>query len=181
MSTLLSISNALLWVFMIFQFICFIMLAKLVANFLNRFRISNTSVAPVKLHVGVQAPLFRETDQNGQIVALSETEGKPTLLLFTDDSCSICKQLIPTLPTLKEHTDIRIIVIAHERKDAQIKDIPDGVHFLRSDQIIEDYLFPGAPAMILVDHKRYIISNEIVNSSHQLEVFLRHSLKSTNS
>lgn len=178
MDTFILVSIILLWVVVILQFGLFILLAKLVGQFLSRMRLaSNGQAVQYSLGVGDQAPLFREKDQAGRMRVLAETEGKQTLLLFSQDGCEICARVIPELPKLQEQTGMRILVLSPDGQGEHKlgPDVP--VSIIRSQDVLDSYMNPPAPTMMLLDEKNYIMAKESVFSSRQLEILILHHLK----
>ncbi|MFD2169220.1 TlpA family protein disulfide reductase [Tumebacillus lipolyticus] len=151
MDTFVTISIILLWVFMIAQMVVIYFLAKLVAGFLNRFRLIQPEVEYLKIGIGQQAPMFREKDQHGNLIKLSDLQGRPTMLLFVRESCNVCKRVLPELSVLATSMkSLRIIVITGTDADGPSFELPGGIHLLRSDEIFENYYIRKVPEYVLV-------------------------------
>ncbi|WP_157721976.1 TlpA family protein disulfide reductase [Tumebacillus avium] len=180
MTTFLVISNIVLWVVVILQFLLFFTMTRSVSQFLKRFQINATDTAQnAVLLLGSRAPLFSELDHRGEIVTLNKNEGRATLLLFTLDTCSICQSIIEKLPQLfKDSPDLRVIVVAPEDLGAPVKPIPDGVSMIRSHSIMENYKIQNVPFFVLIDAQGYVADfDHIGNISDLIEVMKFTPLK----
>ncbi|MED4572684.1 TlpA family protein disulfide reductase [Brevibacillus agri] len=162
MENIVITSNVLLWVVVFIQMGFLYFLAKMVAEFLNRIRLTNKGVTLNSLRVGSKAPQFREKDQYGTTIKLSEHNGT-TLLLFAQESCGTCKSLIPELGLIKKLNDsIRILVISKQPFNNTLQ-IPENVHYIHSAVVFENYLISKVPTVMLVDNDLTIISiNDIL-------------------
>ncbi|WP_254613161.1 redoxin domain-containing protein [Brevibacillus sp. HB1.2] len=155
-------SNVLLWVVVFIQMGFLYYLAKMVAEFLNRIRLTNRGVTLNSLRVGSKAPQFREKDQYGNTIKLSEHNGT-TLLVFAQESCGTCKRIIPELGLIRKLKDnIRILVISKQPLNSTLQ-IPENVHYIHSAVVFENYLISKVPTVMLVDNDSTLISiNDIL-------------------
>ncbi|TCP57655.1 peroxiredoxin [Tumebacillus sp. BK434] len=173
MDSFLYISNAILWVFMIIQLAILVTFAKLVAKFLNRFHLSGRQAAMLSLQTGEKAPLFREKDQNNNMIKLSDYDGNKTLLIFKSDSCPVCKDLLDQLPALKEAAaSTRIIVVAAEGDNVTHQDSANGIHFVRSNEVISNYFITKFPTVLVINEYGTILNIESVGHYEQVEQML---------
>ncbi|MFC4768171.1 TlpA family protein disulfide reductase [Effusibacillus consociatus] len=172
---LLVWSNILLWIFMIIQLGIIFLLSKLIANFLNRFRLSQGKIEQLKLNIGDRAPLFREWDQNKNLVKLAENNGKNTLLVFTSAGCNICKEVLPQLPLLStSFPSLRIIVVSRDLNVELIKTLPPEIHFIGSEEIMENYFIQKVPTVVVIDENGIITELETINTFRHLTSILEH-------
>lgn len=170
MNTFLVVSNVVLWVLLIAQLIVFFFVTRWTAKFVQNFQVaapgSQSKSAPV---VGSRAPLFSEEDHRGDIVTLNKSAGRRTLLLFTLDTCSICQQFMEELPTLwQRDADLRIVVVAPEDLAAPDKEVPQGVSFIRSHSLMENYMIQQVPFAVLINSQGYIEEAERIANLRQV-------------
>ncbi len=169
METFLLISNIGLWIFVAVQLVVIFMLTKLITQFLNRFRTDGSQVGQLTLKAGMKAPLFREEDQHGTMVKLAEHQGEHSLLLFTKQGCSICQELITHLPHVQQaHPNLRLLVISGESEEETQKQVPAGVHHLRSRFVMSNYHIEKVPAAVLINPEGQILANETLSNANQL-------------
>lgn len=155
-------SNLLLWIVVFIQMGFLYYLAKLVAEFMNRIRLTNKGVTLNSLKVGSRAPQFREKDHHGATIRLSGYNGL-TLLVFAQESCGTCKQIIPELSVVRKiKENIRTLVISKQPL-SNIQQIPESVHYIQSATIFENYQISKVPTVMLIDNDSMLISiNEIL-------------------
>ena len=175
MENLLFFSNILLWIFMTIQIFAFFILARLIVSFLRRFQLIGKGVQELSLKTGQKAPLFREWDHQGRLIQLNQNGGKPTLLLFISSSCKICEEeIVPMVPYLIKNMEYRLILVARERLSSRL---PDDVHFIQSDEIINNYFANQVPMFVLINEKGYIISLGNVGNFEELNLQINQSVK----
>jgi thioredoxin-related protein len=114
---------------------------------------------------GDKAPFFRERNQHGQIVKMPDEQEKNTLMVFTNDMCGTCKHVVPELDHVKRHyTDLRIIVVSNPIYYEEGLQVPDGVHLIRSDGLMNTYLIHSVPTAMLIDREGIILATQSVSS-----------------
>ncbi|MCM3561169.1 peroxiredoxin family protein [Brevibacillus borstelensis] len=166
----LAISNVLLWVVVFVQSIILLFFIRLVVQFLNRFRISDKQVEMASLSIGGSAPFFREKNQQGDIVELNDQQAEQTLLLFTNDHCGTCKAVISELQHARnQYPHVRIIVVANPIYYEKGMEIPEGIHLIRSEEIMQKYQIHIVPTAILVDENRMIRDIKQVKDYRDIE------------
>lgn len=165
------ISHVLLWGFIIVQSFVIFLLTKLIVQFLNRFRLEGNKI----ISKGSKAPLFREKDTKGNLVRMSDFEKKWTLLVFVKDSCSICKEIIPLLPDIKQQSarPLRILAVTSEEGEKTIDNkLDESISLIRSNDIINNYEIQEVPTYIVVDFQGLIIDIYQQNRISDLYAFL---------
>ncbi|WP_289141166.1 redoxin domain-containing protein [uncultured Brevibacillus sp.] len=149
----LMISNLLLWIALFIQSLILLFFIRLVVKFLNRFRISNMQVEAAILKIGEKAPYFREKDQNGKVIQVTQHLGKHTLLLFTNDTCGTCKVIIPDLPYVSSNSpDVTVIVVSNPIFYEKGLEMPTGISLIRSEDIMSKYYIQAVPTAVLIDN-----------------------------
>lgn len=168
----------LLWIVVIVQTVVIVLLAKLVAQFIQRFR---TAAGKLEegLNYGDRAPLFRAKDQRGEPVLLRESQGKPTLLFFGKQTCDTCHEIAPQLGQLQRKHGLRIIAITGQETAGTPLNIPDGIPLIRSDEIRENFKVSKMPTVVLVDSDGVVLFAESVTNLLQLGSMIDQGLKKT--
>ena len=170
MENSLLISNFLLWVVILIQSIILVAFIRLVVQFLNRFRISDKQVEVATLSIGGPAPVFRERNQNGVVIELNNQQTEQTLLVFTSDTCGTCKVVIPELQhTRKHYPNVRVIVVSNPIYYEKGIEIPEGIHLIRSDEIMNKYHVHVVPTAFLVDENGTIREIKQVKDHQDVE------------
>lgn len=172
MNNALWISNLILWAVVIIQGVLIYFLARMSAEFLQRFRISGKQVERVSLKIGEKAPLFREHNQHGEIVRLSESTNEYSLLLFMSDTCNICDGIIPRYNELSSLFDLRLFALAKGSLPFT-KPVASDVHLIRSDEIFTNYMIQHVPTLFLINKAGHIEAIESVSSYEQLKIYLQ--------
>ncbi|HEU4964484.1 MAG TPA: hypothetical protein VFV52_11625 [Bacilli bacterium] len=172
METFLLISNLALWAVVLIMLFVFFLFSKLVVDFLNRFQ--GAPARPVvRYDVGAKAPLFRDRDQHGDMIALAESNNRPTLLLFTMDLCQVCKGIVPEMNKLKQLApDLRVIIVEKQEMNVAVTQPPQGVHFIRSNEIISTYNIKQVPEVYLLDESSTIVEKQVIKSFADIEAML---------
>jgi hypothetical protein len=179
METFLLVSNVLLWVFMIAQIGVMVLLARLVAQFLNGFRAVNGRVEPVGLPIGERAPLFRGRDLEGRSVRLADLAGQTTLLLFASPTCGVCHEVAAGLGPILHRFEMRALVVVAKKGGAAdtTLSVPAGVPVLLSDEVIDMYRVREFPTAVLVGATGTILLNERISNLTQLSYLLEQGMK----
>lgn len=176
METVLLISNILLWICMVTLLLGFFYLARMVGDFLNRFRISDGKLDKVTLHPGQPAPVFRVQNQHGEIVKLADFAGKHTLLLFKNATCGTCREVLSHIHRLPSvHPDLRVFLIDGTVTGSEVPaDLPPGMHYIQSEEIFQSYYVDGVPQAFLLDPTGTILHIEgVKNYTHLLSLLER--------
>ncbi|TRY23344.1 redoxin domain-containing protein [Brevibacillus sp. LEMMJ03] len=174
MNNFLIISNIALWVIVIVQLMIIYFFSKILIEFLNRFRLSGKRLEEATLAVGDKAPLFRERDQVGKVVNLSDNFGKKAVILFLSETCDSCKDIFSNLSIIQlKNPNQKIYVIVSNYSKGKQYDIPDQISLIRSDNIVKQYLIKTVPTMVIVDEQGYISYADAVNSHEQIIAVLR--------
>ncbi|MFC0190158.1 peroxiredoxin family protein [Fictibacillus aquaticus] len=160
--SLSTLSHVLLWAFLLVQFVLLFTFTRLLVQFLNRFRAAGVKVEEEGLSVNTSAPLFRGKDQHGNLVKLHDYLGKEVLLVFSNESCSVCQSLLEQVAPLS----VKTIVVSGEFYSTAVKEKYSQFTFLHSADIVENYYIKKVPTMVLVDETgeiRFIGNNTQVN------------------
>lgn len=161
MENFLLISNILLWTVVIVLIVFMYLLTKLVVDFLNKFRLSNQTVQKNELGAGQVAPIFRETDRQGNVVVLSENMGKNTYILFTSHTCGICKTIIPQIQTEEMNLGGSRFIIVSDNYDSTIKE-PKNVNWIISNGLMKAYFIEMVPTLVTVNQKGTVTSIDAI-------------------
>lgn len=159
MDTFLIVSNVVLWCVLMIQMVLFFVVTRSVSEFIKRFQINSPRANQNRpsIVLGQKAPLFSEPDHRGEIVTLRRGAEHRSLLLFTLDTCVLCKKLIPELPRLIAHEpSLRVIAVSQEDLSAPDELMPLGVSLIRSNMLMELYDAKQVPYFVLIDRDGYI-------------------------
>ncbi|ARU60265.1 hypothetical protein CBW65_03695 [Tumebacillus avium] len=168
METFLLISNLVSWIFIFILLFAVYRLAKMVNEFLHRFRITGDRVEKDALQTGQPAPLM----------PVEEESGRPMLLVFAKDDCKVCQTLISYLPEFQpKFPELRVLVIAPALAAGQPgKAVPDGVTLLRNSRMIQEYRIKEYPYFVLISAQGVIAEHGIVASYETMELNIRRFL-----
>jgi thiol-disulfide isomerase/thioredoxin len=130
-----------------------------------------------KLSPGNPAPEFTQTDNDGNIVSLSQFIGEgPVLIYFWASWCSACRSINPTLVKLSENYSVKglkiIAISLDSSKDdwdnAITEDNLDWIHLsdleFWNNEVAVLYNINEIPSGYLIDSKGIIIGNSIDNT-----------------
>jgi hypothetical protein len=127
---------------------------------------------PAVLGVARRAPHFELSDVAGRRLAFSQLlrdAGRPLLLLFTDDDCETCRELLPSL-LAAEHDNtlcVALTVISRQRPATG-----SGV-LVDADGVVADrFGITGVPSGVLVDSAG-LLHYEIAAGPHAITALLR--------
>lgn len=161
MQTFLIVSNILLWVCMIAVLFGFFYLARMVGEFLNRFRVADGKLDSVRLERGQSAPPFREKNHRGEVVRLSDHDGRLTMLLFKSQSCNTCRDITANLHHLGEaYPDLHILIVDRAAGEEWERPLAPQIHLLLSDDIFKSYYVETVPHLFLIDPNGVILVTE---------------------
>lgn len=167
-------SNIILWVVVIIQTLFIFLLTKSITHFLKNLRIEKTNSN--LLAAGKKAPLFKETDNEGNLVKLSDFNNSFTLLFFADDICNMCKETFILIKN-KIPPSIRVIVIADENPELEnLSNLVThkNMYLIRSNDLSVNYQIKEVPTLFLLDKegmiKKIYDNNEIQDLIRDLSV-----------
>lgn len=171
------ISHILLWTLMLIQMAFLFYLTRLIVQFLNRFRLSDKQAVSLTLQIGQRAPDFREKDQHGAIIRPASGNHQESLLLFVQDTCSKCKGIVAQLELLhKRFHRLRMIVIGGKIYYEKGLSAPEGIHFIRSDELLADYYIRAVPTAFLLDASGDIVEMKQVAAISDLVEMLEEQI-----
>jgi hypothetical protein len=157
-----KVSVLLLWILVIIQLGITFMLTKLISAFLNSSGVKNLP----KLEIGSKAPLFREFDQNGNIITLENN--KVTLLLFIKDTCNNCKNILNNINKIK-NINIEIILISGLADNWDLTQLPKDIPLIQSSIVMRNYLIERVPTAVLIDEFGFIKVNKFIEGIEDLK------------
>lgn len=163
----MMISEVLLWLFMLSLLGILLLFLRVQAKFINNLPIISPSL---KLNIGQPAPLFRETDQQGQAVTLSENH--QSLLIFVKDTCGLCKELIKNIRYL-EKEDTRIILVASVADNINAFKVPKSISIIQSNIVMKSYFVEQLPYIVLVDKNLLVKSMKSISNKNEIIPLLK--------
>lgn len=175
MDKFLLYSNLGLWMFLLLQFIAILLLSKILSNFLNRTEsLGGSGVKKQQLKAGQRAPYFLLPDQSGHPVEpVDRQNGYDTVILFTLETCGICKHIVPQLPKLHNiGLDLRILVLEDARTKEPNLHAPPGIHYIRDSKVLAHYNIGRTPGYMLIAPDGAIVQSEVIKSYKDLEQHL---------
>jgi thiol-disulfide isomerase/thioredoxin len=115
-----------------------------------------------KLAIGSAAPDFKAIDSKGDSVRLSDTRGKPTLLIFWAGNCPHCEAIMPELKLLSgQYRDkVRFIGVSVDQDEKIWRTALDKEELSWANiaelkgwdgKIIQDYYVYATPTFLLLD------------------------------
>lgn len=141
-------------------------------NFFSKFKVSDGSIEKDKLLIGNQVPFFRKKDQNNQAVVLGEEGTNYKLLIFAQEHCIYCKEIISKCSKLKELYNLKIIVVSSEPFPLNLMN--DDLQFISSRDIFDNYFVTNTPETFLVDEDNYLVLNPKIHHYHGLSLILEN-------
>ncbi|PUA41074.1 hypothetical protein C8Z91_00410 [Paenibacillus elgii] len=158
-----------LWVFVLLQFIVIFMLTKLVAQFLNKLQIKETSDSKRELQAGDKAPLFTYLGADGDSIEFPRRDTAPTLALFTAEGCPFCTKVLDELSDMQErYPMIRIVVFTTvDEKELDIHH-NDTVEYAHTKDAFTLYEIKEVPAVVLIDTEGMIAVKAAIASYKHL-------------
>ncbi|MGG1662592.1 MauE/DoxX family redox-associated membrane protein [Brevibacillus sp. NRS-1366] len=131
----------------------------------SRFRIGDKQIKTATLAIGEKAPVFREKDQNGMVVQVTELGEKHTFMLFTNDTCGTCKAVIPELPHVSNrYPDVAVIVVSNPIYYEKGLEVPLGISLVRSDDLMSRFYIQVVPTAVLIDNTGTIVAIKQVSA-----------------
>lgn len=168
MGNTLLYSNIILWIVVIVQTLFIFLLTKSITHFLNNLRIEKTNSN--LLTVGKKAPLFKEVDEKGSLIKLSDFNDSFTLLFFADDVCNICKETFALIKN-KIPDSMRLVIIADENPGIESLSTlvsENNMSLIRSNDIPINYQINEVPTLFLLD--KYHVIKEIYSHNEVQEL-----------
>lgn len=178
MNNFLLLSNVLLWVFFVIQSIFMMLLTKALVDFLNRFRIKGAQVENQTLKIGERAPIFRSKNQLNQIVKISDFLNKHKIIIFSSNNCGICKEIAEFYNKLSDYNEyFEFFVIQGKVDEVSIKEVPNFLHLIYSNDIPKNYMVQTVPTVFTLDKNNMIVSIDTVLSFEHLITVINSSLE----
>ncbi|MFD2171481.1 TlpA family protein disulfide reductase [Tumebacillus lipolyticus] len=176
METFLVISNIVLWICMIALIACFFYLARMVGDFLNRFRIKDGKLDRTTLKVGQQSPFFRLIDQRGEMVRLPAPENRYTAILFKNSSCGTCLDITTKLAQLSDHYFSMRLVLIDEGEEPEAKAVlPEGISLSYSSDVFQSYFVDKVPMLFIIDPNGVIVHFDYIDNYLHMVSLLERS------
>lgn len=169
---LFNISYIVLWIITIFQMVLILLLCRLVAQFLNKFRLNTgeyiREVPSIK--PGMEAPMFRDLDQQGQLFRLSDLIGKQVLLLFIDEKCKKCQDIVCELGSISaKQTGVSFIIISNSTQSPVIMTgLKENVIYINSDEVISNYYIRKFPSIVVINSLGIVIHTEEIDKANDI-------------
>jgi peroxiredoxin len=139
--------------------------------------------ASLPLAEGSDAPTFALKDENSQEVKLEDYKGKKTLLVFSQESCSYCKNFYPVLNEFKaQHKDMNVVVMQIGSTSEQNKKYKqqEGIEtplLAASYEQLQAYKVQKTPTSILLDEEGKVLGTKTVSQLNELVAFVKDSCK----
>ncbi|NRR24371.1 redoxin domain-containing protein [Brevibacillus sp. MS2.2] len=165
MSNTWVLSNIFLWVIVLVQSLVIFFLAKYVVEFLNRFRLVKYNIEDIGIKPGEKAPFFRTKDTQGNLVKLTNNNGRATLLCFVSDSCDSCITLLKDFHLLVDRFNGRVKVITVIKTTANENLLPSATYastVVKTDELFFSYNIQKTPTLVLIDNDFSVLAVEIV-------------------
>lgn len=154
-----------IWAIVIFQLFYMYYMAKVVGEFMNRFKFSADKFRN-SFQPGDRAPFFRMKDNNHSIVKLNDEIKTQSILLFTSNSCDTCKEILENINTVTKFTSNYRLIVFGERLPTNDK--MTNVHFVENRNIMELYEISSVPYLIITNDANRILKASNVNSLQEL-------------
>jgi methylamine dehydrogenase accessory protein MauD len=128
------------------------------------------------LKLGARAPDFRLPGVSGREVALSDFAGRRVLLVFTQDGCAPCHNVLPELDRL--HRDgLGVLVVNNGHPDAARRwaakaGVRVPILIQEKFELSRRYEVFATPFAFLIDEQGIIASKGIVNNRQHIEFVL---------
>lgn len=178
MSSLLLISNIVLWIAVVGLFLLVFVLARQIGTLYERIAPAGALMIGQNLQVGDQAPQLQAEDVNSGVqVAIGSLEQstRSQLLFFLSPDCPVCKSLLPIVKSVRSQEKQWLDVILATDYD------PDATSQMIGEQNLSDFIFVNSellgrlcgvsklPYAMLIDEKGIIRSMGLVNSREHFE------------
>lgn len=170
------ISNLALWGLVLVQGVILVVLMKTLVQYINRLQYKILLRKPVlfTVKVGDKAPVFREPNQKGEMISLTDNGGRSTLLVFTVDNSQLCKEIFPRLPEIHRlGLEMRVCVIEDTVPNGTASEAPDSIHYFRSFQVFKMFQIKRVPYFMLVNEDGYVVDADPISSYKELELRLQ--------
>lgn len=180
MSNIWVISNIFLWIIVLVQSLVIFFLTKYVVEFLNRFRLVKYNIEDIGIKPGEKAPFFRTRDIQGNLVKLTNNNGRATLLCFVSDSCDSCITLLKDFNLLVDRFNSRVKIITVVKASAEEKLLPSTTYastVVKTDELFFSYNIQKTPTFVLIDNDFRVLAVEIVTDMDQAYEMLEQKLQ----
>jgi thiol-disulfide isomerase/thioredoxin len=137
--------------------ICVVVLAIAVAALLRQIGVLHARLAPMGTHFAGEGP---DLEQPAPSVGLDWGASHLTLLAFTATTCTVCRELKPSLDALRrQYRDTRIEILDAEEHDPTFR----------------AFAVRSTPYFVTVDRSGIVRGRGIANSLEQIEELVRES------
>lgn len=128
------------------------------------------------LALGVRAPDFTLPTLDRQDRSFHDFSSRRILLVFVQQGCGPCHDLLPVLPRFQ--TDALQVLVVHngsmEEADAELKSlsVQFPVFFQHKYEVSKLYEILGAPFAFLINESGRVVAKGIVNTAQHLQLLL---------
>jgi methylamine dehydrogenase accessory protein MauD len=175
MSSLWMASYIILWVFVIFEAVVILALARQIGLLHTRLLPSGARTTNIGLEIGSPIPSINTKDIEGNDFNLAKA-GKPRLLAFVSPTCHACSNLLPGLKTISKSESRKldvILITANENHESNIdyinKNNLESFTYIASAEIAHACQVSGSPYVLVVDSEGKVASKGLVNNLEHLE------------
>ncbi|MGH2493356.1 MAG: peroxiredoxin family protein [Ktedonobacteraceae bacterium] len=173
------ISIIALWVLVLIETTLLVLLLRALGELKQGSAFSPHDVSQLTgLEVGVQAPSFVASRDNGDAVRLESFRGRRCILAFVSPDCSACAGTIEAIHRVQqEERDLAVLVVGGS-------DVQKNERYAREHQAqmpiwtaplslaMEVYRLPGVPFVFVLDAGGVIRAKGTVNQKEQLQVLV---------
>jgi methylamine dehydrogenase accessory protein MauD len=125
------------------------------------------------LRPGKRAPDFSLPSVEGAVVALHDFAGRKTLLVFTQNGCGSCRQIVPELNKLRRDSEVQVLVVNNGDTEATRKwagEVRPNFPVVVQERfaLSKRYEVLATPFAFLIDEQGVIVSKGIVSNGKHI-------------
>jgi methylamine dehydrogenase accessory protein MauD len=178
MTSLLIISNILLWVTVLIFAVIIFALIRQIGVLYERIAPAGALSINQQLKVGQVAPeleVINQLTQQSMHIAGQSPQRKSQLLFFVSPTCPVCKLLIPIAKSIsKEEQSWVDLIFASDGEESAISSFIEQQkleqsNFVNSELLGKTYGVAKLPYAVLIDEKGTLQAMGIVNSREHIE------------
>ncbi len=142
---------------------------------------SRANLGTVKDTLSDTGPAFTLNDLQGQKFSLSETKGKPVMLIFSTTWCPYCIEEIPHLKKIfNDYASRGVVILNIDVKESREKvarfaekhRLPYRVLLDETTDVAQSYGVRGVPTLVLLDQAGTVVCRECSSVEPQLDQLL---------